>query len=129
MSDSDSRVCIKRSWERSIRRCTSHRCVETPKLALNDLEKWLIERPHSCATSESRIRPDRFSLSTSVARRCSQSSVLLQHMSAEDQIELVQCQGVRPALPADVGKNALGQLAQNEIFLHNRHPVGLHRTN
>ena len=50
-------------------------------------------------------------------------------MSAEDQIEVVQCQGGRPALPTDVGKNALRELAQNEIFFHNRHPVGLHRIN
>src|ERR1700730_14509659 len=69
MSASDSRVSIKSSCERSIRRCTSHRWVETPKLALNDLAKWLIERPHSAASSESRIRPDRSSLSNSVARR------------------------------------------------------------
>src|ERR1700704_5870340 len=62
-------------------------------------------------------------------RRFSQSSVLLEQMSAENQIEVVQRQGVRPAWLPDVGKNALGQLAQNEIFLHNRHPVALHRTN
>src|SRR4029453_9441711 len=60
--------------------------------------------------------------------RFSQSSVLLEQMRAEDEIEVVQCQGVRPAWPSDMGKNALGQLAQNEIFFQHRHPVGLHRT-
>src|SRR5882762_1842881 len=58
----------------------------------------------------------------------SQSAVLLEQMSAEDQIQVVQCQGERPAWLPDVGKDALGQLAQHEVFFQHRHSVGLHRT-
>ena len=47
----------------------------------------------------------------------------------EDQIEVVQRQRARPALSPDVGKNALGQLRQNQIFFDNREPAGLHGAN
>jgi hypothetical protein len=44
----------------------------------------------------------------------------------EDQIEVLQCQRAKPALSPDVGKNALGQLRQDQFFFDNREPAGLH---
>jgi len=50
-------------------------------------------------------------------------------MSAEDQIEMVQCQGARPAWLPNVGEDALGQLGEDEIFFVERETVGFHGAN
>ena len=50
-------------------------------------------------------------------------------MRAEDQTDVVQRQRARPAWSPDVGKNALGQLGQHQIFFDNRQPAGLHGAN
>ena len=42
---------------------------------------------------------------------------------------MVQCQRGRPVWLPNVGKNALGQLGQNEIFFVERETVGLHGVN
>src|SRR5258705_11369662 len=59
----------------------------------------------------------------------SQSCILLEQMRAEDQTQVVQHQRERPAWSPDVGKNALGQLSQHQIFLVTRELVWPHGAN
>src|SRR6267378_13973 len=61
--------------------------------------------------------------------RFSQSCILLEQMRPEDQTQVVQRQRARPAWSPDVGKNALGQLSQHQIFLVTRELVRPHGAN
>src|SRR3981189_2602469 len=49
--------------------------------------------------------------------QCSPVCVLLEQMRAEHQIEVVQRQRRKPVRSSDEGKNALGQLGENQILL------------
>jgi len=61
--------------------------------------------------------------------RFSQSCIFLKQMSAEDPTEMVQCQGPLPPWLPNVGKNALGQLGEDEIFFVERETVGFNGPN
>ena len=61
--------------------------------------------------------------------RFSQSRIFLKKMSPEDQIEMVQCEGARLAWLPNVGKDALGQLGEDEILFVERETIGFDGAN